>query len=137
MKVDSPAASKKKGVFISRAAAPVPVVAPAPVIMPVVEPVEKKKAVTPAPAVVHAPAPAVVHAPAPVPALRKKADSSAEDLDVAGIPVYLDNKSEESEESDEETKKEEEEDPEEEKELVVVVSCNCICILFCIPVIVM
>jgi hypothetical protein len=65
----------------------------------------------------------------------------------------LDNESEESEESDEESKEESEEEPKEkeekEKELAVqggialgntdrvAVSCNCICILFCIPVIVM
>jgi len=80
---------------------------------------------------------------------------------VAGIPVDSDDKSEESEESDEESEEESEEEPEEkeeeepeeeeekEKELAVqggighgkvdrvAVSCNCICILFCIPVIVM
>jgi hypothetical protein len=76
-----------------------------------------------------------------------------EDLDAAGIPVDSDDESEESEESDEESKEESEEEPKEkeekEKELAVqggiahgkvdrvAVSCNCICILFCIPVIVM
>jgi hypothetical protein len=115
--------------------------APAPVVAP---------AHVPAPVVAPAPAPAPV--PVPVPAPRKKADISAEDLDAAGIPVDSDDESEESEES-EESKEESEEEPEEkeekEKELAVqggiahgkvdqvAVSCNCICIWFCIPVIVM
>jgi hypothetical protein len=152
-KVDSPGASKKTAVITSTAAAPAPVVAPAPVIAPapvlapVVKPAEKKKAV------------ALTTAAAPAP--RTKADISAEDLDAAGIPVDSDDESEESEDSDVESEEKEEEEPEEkdeeepeeeeekEKELAVqggiahgkvdrvAVSCNCICILFCIPVIVM
>jgi monoamine oxidase len=95
--VDSPGASKKTAVITSAAAAPAPV--PAPVVAP-------------APS----PAPAAAHAPVPVSAPRKKADIFAEDLDATGIPVDLDNESEESEESDEESKEESEEEPEEKEE---------------------
>jgi hypothetical protein len=108
--------------------------------------------------------------PVEEPAEKKKADISAEALNVAGAPVDLEDDSSESqgssdatsdEESEEEPEEEEEEEPKEkdekepkeeeekEKELAVqggiahgkvdrvAVSCNCICILFCIPVIVM
>jgi len=87
------------------------------------------------------------------PAEKKKADISAEDLNVAGAPVDSEDDSSESEQSDEESEEEEEEEPEveeeKEKEVAVqggiahgkvdqvAVSCNCICILFCIPVLVM
>ena len=126
-KVDSPAASKKTAVITSAAAAPDPVVAPTPVLAPVVEPAEKKKA-----------------------------DISAEALNVAGAPVHSEDDSSESEQSDEESEEESEEEEEEEEAKVeeerevavrfgiargkvdqVPVSCNYICILFCIRVIVM
>ncbi len=101
-------------------------------------------------------APAPVPAPVVEPAEKKEADISAEDLNVAGAPVHSEDDSSESEQSDEESEEESEEEEEEEEAKVeeerevavrfgiargkvdqVPVSCNYICILFCIRVIVM
>jgi hypothetical protein len=90
-KVDSPAALKRTAVITSAAAAPAPAVAPAPVPAPA-------PVVTAAP--VPAPAPVVAPAPVPVPTVepaeKKKADISAEALNVAGAPVHSEHDSSDS-----------------------------------------
>ena len=122
-KVDSPAALKRTAVITSTAAAPAPAVAPAPVPAP-------------APVVAAAPVPAPIVAPAPFPAPvvepaeKKKADISAEALNVAGAPVHSEHDSLDSQgssvvtsdqESEEEEEGEEEEEPEVEEEKEVAV----------------